>query len=145
MFNRLAYSLIATIGFLCSAPLHGQTALHCGDMQYAHHNPIDYSPLHVRKIRGIVKDIQGFEMPGACVGIFAESSEKLLAFQQTSAGGQFEIDTDLPNGRYRLVVSAPGFCAANVKIVLKKKSRPKQLGAKMRPRGIDVCSSIELK
>ncbi len=112
-------------------------------MLYEDHNQVDYT-VHVSSVSGIAKDIQGFEVRGTCAGIFTEDGKKLMAAQETNVDGHFEFN-DLPNGRYRLVVSANGWCVANAVIILKNKSRRgKRLVAIMKPRGIDDCSSIQL-
>jgi hypothetical protein len=113
-------------------------------MPYENHNQIDYGPLRIGSLEGTVKDIQGVEIRGACIGVFTETDRRLLVTTQSDDTGHFNI-AGLPNGDYRLVISADGLCAANVRIVFKNGSRRKQrLVTKMRPTGIDACSWIEL-
>ncbi len=141
-----SYCSLAVIVFvLVSSPLYGQQPPStCQNMPYEHHNQVDYT-LRVSSVVGVAKDVQGFEVKGACVGIFTENGQKLLAAKETSVDGRFEIE-GLPNGRYRLVVTTRVLCAANAAIILKNKSRRgKSLVAVMKPSGIDACSWIELK
>jgi hypothetical protein len=93
-------------------------------MAYEHHNQIDCGPLHVTSVRGTVKVFDGYPTRRACVGVLAESDQKLLATADEDDEGNFQLVG--ANGTYRLVVTADGLCAANVAIVLKNKSRGKK-------------------
>ena len=145
MLSLSRYSLLAILCLFIIGPLYGQRPHStCQGMLYEHYNQVDYT-LRVSSVSGIAKDIEGFEVRGACAGIFTENDKKLVAAKGTTLDGHFEID-GLPNGRYRLVVSGEGWCAANALIILKNKSRRgKGLVAVMRTRGIDDCSWIELR
>jgi hypothetical protein len=68
--------------FFASYPLFAQE-LHssCQNMRYEHHNQIDPPPRRVGFISGVVKDSQGFEVRGACVGIFTEAEQLLVAIE----------------------------------------------------------------
>src|SRR4029077_14474219 len=105
---------------LIAGPFYGKQARTvCQNMLYEHYNQVDYT-IRVGSVSGVVKDIQGFEIRGACVGIFTVNDNKLVVLKGTDADGHFDID-GLPSGRYRLVVSANGLCAANAVIILKNK------------------------
>lgn len=135
--------LFALIG--CHSVRAQQPQLDCASMEYEHHNLIDYGPLRVMAVTGTVKIFDGYPARGACVGLFAESKQKLLAAAKADEQGRFQI-AGIRNGTYWLVVMAEGLCAANVRIVVTNKSHEsKTLAAVMKPRGIDVCSYIELK
>ncbi len=122
-----------------------QNGLPCGDMKYERHNMVDYGPLRISIIQGIANDVQGCAIPHACVGVFSEADFKLVASGQTDSEGHFKIQ-DVPDGKYRLVVTSEGFCAANAPIILRRRPHAKEkLVAIMKPRGIDVCSYIEWK
>jgi hypothetical protein len=109
-----------------------------------HYNQVDCT-LRVPSAQGEVKRLDGFSVSQGCVGVFTESGEKLLQTFHLHSEGRFEIG-GLMNGKYRLVITAPSFCAANAKIVLKNKhGGKKQLSATMKPRGIDDCSYVEVK
>ena len=145
MFSLSRGSLVAIVVVLVGSPLYAQQpSSTCQNMQYEHHNQIDYT-LRVSSLVGVAKDVQGVEVRGACVGIFTESGQKLLATKETSADGHFEIK-GIPNGRYTIVVTAIGWCAANAVIILKNKSRKgKSMVAVMKPTEVDTCSWIKLK
>ena len=146
MFNLFRFSMVLSLGlFGCYSTRAQQAHSDCGAMTYEHHNQIDYGPLHVTSVRGTVKVFDGYPARRACVGVFAESDQKLLATAVADDEGNFQI-VSLPNGTYSLVVTADGLCAANVAIVLKNKSRgKKKLAAVMKPSAVDVCSYVELK
>jgi hypothetical protein len=110
-------------------------------MRYEHHNQIDPPPRRVDFVSGIVKDIQGFEVRGACVGIFSEAEQKLLVATEANENGKFAI-SGLQPGKYRMVVMAVAFCAANASIAVKGKSKKSKLTVTMRPSGTDACSWI---
>jgi hypothetical protein len=137
----LTLLFIATTPSLWALP----NGLPCGQMKYEHHNMIDYGPLRISIVQGIAKDIQGFVIPDACVGVFSEADFKIVASGQTDSEGHFKIQ-NVPDGKYRLVITSDGFCAANAPVVLKSRSRAKKkLVVTMKPSGIDVCSFVELK
>jgi hypothetical protein len=138
--------LIAIIFILigCDSIRAQQARSDCASMEYANHNQIDYL-LRVTSIQGTVKVSDEAAAGGACIGVFAESDRKLLATVKANERGSFQI-AGIENGTYRLVVTADGLCVANAKIVVTTQPRVrKKLIAVMKPRGIDVCSYIELK
>jgi hypothetical protein len=101
--------------------------------------------LKLSSLRGVVRDMNGVEIPGACVGVFTELEHRPVGAICAEADGKFNLQ-GIKDGSYRLVVKVDGFCAANSLIVLR--SGTHQVGsllAKMRPQGIDTCSWIELK
>jgi len=122
-----------------------QNPSHCNEMQYEHHNMVDYGPLRISIARGVTKDFQGFVVPHACVGIFSETNQAVIATAQADTGGQFEI-RNIPDGKYRLVVASEGLCTANVLVILKNQARgKKRLVVTMKPSSVDVCSYVEWK
>ena len=131
--------------FLACRSVHAQEShAGCRAMKYENYNQIDYT-LRVSSVRGSARLPDGFPIWHGCVGIFSEVSEKLVQFSEIDSEGRFEI-TGLTNGKYRLVISLDGFCAANTILILKnKRASKKLLSATMKPRGIDDCSYIELK
>ena len=142
MVSYLRLSQFGLLVFFASCPLFAQ-APHpsCQNMRYEHHNQIDPPPRHVGSVSGIVKDFQGFEVRGACIGIFSDAEQKLLVSTEADDKGGFAISRLQP-GAYRMVVAAEGFCAANARIIVKGKSKEHKLTVIMRPSGIDVCSWI---
>ena len=122
-----------------------QSAPLCSEMRCERHNMIDYGPLRVSVIRGSAMDFQGVAVPNACVGIFSDTDQKLIATGKVDSEGLFEIPS-IPSGKYRLIVAYDGFCAANVSIVLKNRlCGKKKLLAIMKPGEVDVCSYVEWK
>jgi len=117
----------------------------CKEMVYRHENQIDPKPIELRQVQGTALDPNRTVMPQLCVGIFTEPEHKLLRYAQTDDDGVFAEDIHgLPNGEYRLVVEATGFCPANVIIRIKSHSRKKKLLVMhMNPRGLDTCSFVE--
>ena len=138
--------ILAVFSLLARSPLCAQqSAPPCSEMKYEHHNMIDYGPLRVSVIRGSVMDFQGVAVPNACVGIFSDTDQKLIATGKVDSEGLFEIPS-IPSGKYRLIVAYDGFCAANVSIVLKNRlCGKKKLLAIMKPGEVDVCSYVEWK
>src|SRR5262245_37176629 len=86
---------------------------------YENHNQSDPKPLIVRSPTGRVIAEAGDEsqeigsVPGACLGLFTEEGHRLIATGAADQGGKFQFGK-VPNGKYRLVVRAGGFCTANV-------------------------------
>ena len=146
MSNIVRLSLLLFFSTPASHPLWAQqSSSRCGDMKYKHHNMVDYSPLRISAIRGTAKDVEGFAVWNACIGICSESDLKTVATGEADSDGRFEI-RNIPNGKYILVVSREGFCAANVPITLKNRSRgKKKLVAIMKPSAVDTCSFVEWK
>jgi hypothetical protein len=145
MIGLARFSIIASLAILgCSSILAQQRLPNCASLPYERHNQIDYGPLRVTSVRGTVKVVDGYPVFQACVGIFAESGEQLLA-ATANERGEFLV-AGLPNGTYRMVITGQDFCAANVVVILKNKPRGKKtLIAVMKPSAVDVCSYIELE
>jgi hypothetical protein len=142
MVSYLRLSQFGLLVFFASCPLFAQEPhSSCQNMRYEHHNQIDPPPRRVDFVSGIVKDIQGFEVRGACVGIFSEAEQKLLVATEANENGKFAI-SGLQPGKYRMVVTAVAFCAANASITVKGKSKKSKLTVTMRPSGTDACSWI---
>ena len=81
-------------GYLNSDP----PELHCGSF-------------HARDIHGTVADpIDPLE--GAEVEVFDDASQKFVAKTRSDKAGRFSF-SGLPHGRYRVVLSAPGFLPEN--------------------------------
>jgi len=132
---------VALVG--CSA--NALFAEPCKEMVYRHENQIDLKPIELRQVQGTALDPNGTVMPQLCVGIFTEPEHKLLRYSQTDDDGVFAADTHgLPDGEYRMVVEATGFCPANAIIRIKSHSRKKKLLViHMNARGLDTCSFVE--
>lgn len=142
MVSYLRLSQLGLLLFFTSCPLFAQEPhSSCQNMRYEHHNQIDPPPHRVGFISGVVKDIQGFEVRGACVGIFTEAEQNLLLATEADDKGRFAI-SGLQPGTYRMVVAAEGFCAANARLIVKGKSKKNKLNVVMRPSEIDACSWI---
>lgn len=117
----------------------------CSEMRYEHFNMVDYGPLRVSKIKGSVKDVQGWIVSAGCVGLFSEDAKVLVAWTAVAPDGSFEIPK-VPSGNYKLIVTMLGFCTPNAKIRVGHSFRNnRQLTVVMKPRGIDECSWIEAK
>ena len=131
----LAFGLIATGEEIGST---------CKNLTYESRNQTDYGPLPVAAIRGTAKDAQGIGVPKVCIGIFTETDHKLIAATETDDSGHFELKS-VPGGDYRLVAKYEGFCPANAKVRIERRSRSnKLLTVEMRPAGLDTCSFVEL-
>jgi protocatechuate 3,4-dioxygenase beta subunit len=116
----------------------------CGQTMYENHNQIDYDPLTVQKVNGTASDPSGTQIPGACIAIFSEKDQKLIAAVETDRQGKFLLPT-IPPGHYRLVVKANPFCPANVELrVVKHQWKRRTLHAHMRVSGLDSCSFIDV-
>lgn len=138
---------------LCSSSVVGMSSVHaqekaipCSQMQYENNNMVDYGPLRVSNVMGIVRDVQGYAVGQGCVGVFSDDGKTLIAFAEIHADGSFQI-INVRAGNYRLVVAGiQGFCAANAKIRVGRSIHKKRgLVAMMKPRGVDQCSWIDAK
>src|SRR5260370_33690106 len=138
MNNYLPPFIFGFPALLMEPPLWAQKNPPPGrEIKYEHRNMIDYGPLRISGIRGFAKDIQGFVVPNACVGVFSEMDHKLIATGEAGYDGVFEI-RNVPNAKDRLIVACESFCAANVSIILRNRSRGgKRLVTMLTPRSID--------
>lgn len=110
---------------------------------YEDNNQVNYGPLIVRELKGVVTDPAG-AVPQACVGIFTEKDHKIVAAMESDANGKFSLQS-VPPGRYRLVVKVDHLCAANVRLrVVKHQKKKRVLQVHMKPRGLDSCSYVDL-
>jgi hypothetical protein len=124
MTNPSNIVLAAVFGLISSAypSAHAQVVRTiCQAMKYQHYNQIDIT-LRIGSVKGNVKDRDGFVVSSGCVGMFTEVGDKLIHATHLDGGGHFEISR-LANGKYRLVIRADGFCAANGIILLKNKQK----------------------
>lgn len=113
-------------------------------VKYENHNQIDYGPLVIQDVRGMIADPQQVAVPKACVGIFTARDHKLVSTTESDGDGQFFLES-IPPGQYRLVVKADPLCAANVPLQVVKSQKKKQiLRVHMKPRGLDSCSYADL-
>ena len=123
---------------------HGQDPF-CKDLSYEHHNQVDYGPLSVSSVKGVVQDKDHVPIPQASVVIFTEADHRLVLSTCTGSDGHFDLKGIKP-GAYRSVIKYEAFCAANAKIKIGYGVHFKNsLVAPMRPAGIDTCSWVELK
>ena len=115
---------------------------------YENHNQVDYGPLRVALVVGKTdSEVEGQKadvVPGACLGLFAESTHQLVAAVRADEKGHFELK-HVKAGRYRLVARAEGLCTANIPLVVRSSGKHKAIIiVHFRPRGIDSCSYGEL-
>jgi Carboxypeptidase regulatory-like domain len=145
--NRLVYKA-NVVRILCFALItfHAGEIAAQGRMQYENRNQVDYGPLVVRKVMGVVLDAHGVPIPTTNIGIFTESAHQLI-FQTTSnSGGYFSLG-NLPKGEYRLVAQYDHFCSANARIVIATWPRggwirTRKFYIRMIPAGLDTCSTV---
>jgi Carboxypeptidase regulatory-like domain len=115
----------------------------CAEMAYENRNQVDYGPLQLGGVRGIVQDFQGADIPKACVGIFTDVGHNLVEMSETDDRGRFSAEK-VPKGVYRLVVKYPGFCPAKARVRISG-GKGKSAVVHMKVAGIDTCSYIEAK
>ena len=133
--------LILVVAF--PAPSQAQQENPCGQTMYEDHNQIDYGPLAVQDVKGTASAPNGTRISGACIAIFSEKDQKLIAAVETDKEGKFLFPT-IPPGHYRLVVKANPLCPANARLrVVKHQWKKRILYAHMRVRGLDSCSFID--
>lgn len=120
-----------------------------GHYSYENRNQVDYGPLVVRSISGLIFDDSDepgdlLSIPG-CVAIFTERSHRLVAKRAVGKNGRF-LFRNLRPGNYRLVVRDPHntYRLANAKIRVTTKALVKTLGVHMRQSGIDEYSYVSL-
>lgn len=113
-------------------------------MPYENHNQVDYSPLRVRNVKGIVVDFDGAIIPAVCVARFDEANHKFMSAVETNEKGEFAL-SGIPEGLYRLVAKYDGFSVANVRVRIGGYPRQHKLRVKMRPSGIDTGSYVEIR
>jgi len=146
MNNRRLILLILFV-WLFSAPSFAgqpqQDSSSCAT-EYENHNQIDYGPLVVQEVKGMVVDPEQDPIREVCVSIFTEKDHKLVATGKSDADGKFNLQ-DIAPGRYRLIVKADPLCAANVPVrVIKHQKKKQTLKVHMKPRGLDACSYGEV-
>jgi protocatechuate 3,4-dioxygenase beta subunit len=115
-------------------------------MTYENRNQVDPTPLKLRLIKGVATDENGAAIPGVEIGLFADPDHALQMTAETNAQGEFAFDRVSP-GSYRVVAKSPGYCPANVRVLIGVghgfSSGPIRMH--MRVGGIDVCSFGSLK
>lgn len=140
--SKLALLIFAAT--VLAEPLYAQQKQNSPCMAgYEDQNQVDYGPLIVREVKGVVTDPK-VAIPQACLGIFTEKDHKIVATTESDANGKFSLQA-VPPGLYRLVVKVDSLCAANVSLqVVKHQKRKRGLRVHMRPRGLDSCSYADL-
>ena len=114
------------------------------EMTYENHNQVDPNPLSVRSLAGTVQDEHGGTIPDGVLALFTEKEHKLVSSAQTSRAGFFKF-SDVPSGKYRLVVKYDGFCAANIPVAIGRHGSGNQpIYVYMKVAGIDSCSYGQL-
>jgi hypothetical protein len=94
----------------------------------------------VRRVTGLAHDDAGVAIPKVSLGLFSERSHSLVAVAQTADDGKFTF-TIVASGKYRLVAASPGFCSANVPIVVRAGAASnRRIDLHMKVGGIDTCS-----
>jgi len=140
-----ALRIFVAVHILCALMSQNAAGQACGTIVYENRNQIDYGPLAVSAVQGIVMDSTGTSIPKTCVGVFTEADHKLVGSTETGADGRFDLKS-IPSGTYRLLVSCEGFCVANARIhVLRSNGRRKALTVHMKTGGVDSCSYIDQK
>jgi hypothetical protein len=121
----------------------------CRSLTYQSQNQVDYGPLTVRRIVGLVKDKDGVPVPHTCVGVFTEPGHLLASSVETDENGSFALGKVKP-GRYRLVAKYDHFGVANV--LLKLASWPsggvmhnRVLVVHLISRSIDTTSYVDFR
>lgn len=150
MKNTTIQLMLLFVLILLAAPVGAQRENDCRDNAYENHNQVDYKPLKLARVHGTgvieIRDnvIKPNEtVPGACLSLFT-SEKRFVRSAKADLNGKFQFD-DVDPGQYRLVVRAPGFCTANIPILLVKASRKSKLQEKevvvhYRVTGVDTCS-----
>jgi hypothetical protein len=115
-------------------------------MQYENNNQVDYGPLVVRTVAGLVFDGSGASIPSANIGLFTEGTHSLVSQTTSNANGYFSIG-QLAAGKYRLVIQSDGLCSANARIAVAGWPRgglfkSRSFYVHMTVRGIDKCSDV---
>jgi hypothetical protein len=113
-------------------------------LAYENHNQVDYGPIGLRHVQGVVLDSSSVPIPQACLGLFTESDHNLILSTKSDEDGQFTLAI-VPAGAYRLVARYDGFGVANIRLKIGGwpsggffKVAP--LYIHMRPSGIDTTS-----
>ena len=142
----LGFSLCLPL-LLAVGSLHSQDKSSSGspaEMTYENHNQVDPNPLSVRSLAGTVQDEHGGTIPDGTLALFTEKEHKLVRSVQTSRAGFFKF-SDVPSGKYRLVVKYDGFCAANIPVAIGRHGSGNQpIYVYMKVAGIDSCSYGQL-
>ena len=135
MIARMCLLLI----FVCSAAMVSnaqQSSLPCkrpaadiakGELT----SPLKYELLSVTVVGGRVSgSLLTAELRGIsqlCLALFTEGKHKFVADAVTDEDGDF-LFSDIPAGRYRIVIRAPGFFVAEIPVrVLKKAKESKRI------------------
>jgi hypothetical protein len=113
-------------------------------IKYENHNQIDYRPLHLRVLTGVLVDIDSVPLSHVCLVLFDDKAPSVVATTTSHDGGNFSFGA-VSRGKYRLVVNVPGFGVANVPVTLVAWPsggflRHASLTIRMRPSGIDTTS-----
>jgi hypothetical protein len=85
----------------------------CDSLSYQSQNQIDYGPLTVRHIVGVVRDGDGVAVTGTWVAVFTEPGHGLMVGMVSDKNGLFVLGKLRP-GTYRLVAKYDHFGVANV-------------------------------
>jgi hypothetical protein len=56
--------------------------------EYENHNQIDYGPLIVQEVEGMITDPQQVAVPKVCVGIFTQKGQKVVRHRGNRGRGQ---------------------------------------------------------
>ena len=107
-------TIFALLLFIPYAP--AQSTGHANDA-YEDRNQIDPPSLKISEVKGRAVDPDKVPIPQAQVLLFTGREHILLAKTSTDAAGKFAFH-NVRHGTYRLVLKSPGFCPANVPIVV---------------------------
>jgi hypothetical protein len=117
----------------------------CTRVEHQNHNMIDYVPLVVPSILGVAHDKSKVAVPDVCILLFTDDAvHNRVGMTTTDKDGNYELP-GIPDGKYRLVAALDPFCAANVPVVVKHKTRKRPVAIVLQPRGLDSCSYGEYR
>jgi hypothetical protein len=89
-------------------------------------SPVEYEPISVTVVGGRVSGVlmagEAEGVSGVCLALFTERKHNFVAGAVTDKGGEF-LFSDIPAGRYRLVVRAAGFYVADIPVRVQRKAK----------------------
>jgi len=147
--SRVIWTRLAVLLTVVAVTSPGQGTEPGCSVTYENHNQIDYGPLRLRAIHGVVLDFAKVPVPHACLGLFDDKEHSAVATTTSDAEGHFSFGK-IVRGRYRLVAKLQGFGVANVPLELVAWPSggflaDPSLIIHMRPSGIDTTSYGERK
>jgi hypothetical protein len=135
---------IAAIALLLTFSVECSASSGCGTQNYENHNQIAYGPLRLTRPTGVAIDPTGVAVPNTCVYLFTEKKHRFVAKAEVDSDGEFNLK-GIKEGAYRLVASSPGFCAANVPLIISGRATHNRVVVHLKVGGIDECSYGDYK